>query len=134
MCHHEVVTCGVCPVVRDPLVCAAHAPVLRVAIWRGAGETDWDSTLQPGDCSMNPEITVEAHCRFAHPWIPDGADISTVPLVNGADAAPFVRSLLWKLAEVSAIAAMWCIPAIVIVRAAIRGQQATASRANKKRC
>ena len=55
----------------------------------------WASTLKHGDCSHQDSIP-DAHCRFAHPWVADDADLSTMAeeLVDGSAAWPFVRSTL----------------------------------------
>lgn len=60
----------------------------------------WPSTLVSGDCRMNPHITTDAHCVFAHPWIPDDVDLDSVDLVFGASARPFVTKVLRRLWDV----------------------------------
>lgn len=46
---------------------------------------------------MNPLVEPE-HCIFAHPWIDDDTDLGTVPLVFGASAGPFLRSVFARFA------------------------------------
>jgi arylsulfatase A-like enzyme len=74
-------------------VIAAARPVQQKYWMTVDRDAVWPSTLKPGDCSMNPGVEKE-HCWFAHPWVPDDADLDSIELVFGASAYPFVRSLV----------------------------------------
>eukprot|EP00939_MAST-03C_sp_MAST-3C-sp1_P001564 g1564.t1 len=56
-------------------------------------DTVWPSTLKTGDCAANPAVESADECRFAHPWIDDDVDLSSVELVFGASAVPFLREV-----------------------------------------
>ena len=68
-------------------------------------DTQWDSTLAPGECHG---LLPPSQCRFAHPWIPDDVDLDSLPLVHGAAAWPFLRNLALFAAPYLAAATLLC--------------------------
>ena len=58
-------------------------------------DVNWAETLKRGDCSMQPSIAA-ADCLFAHPFVPDDADLDALAdtLVDGSAPWPFIRSTL----------------------------------------
>lgn len=61
-------------------------------------DTVWPSTLKPGNCEGNPHVKSADECVFAHPWIDDDVDESTIELVFGASAWPFLREIGKRIA------------------------------------
>ena len=75
-------------------------------------DKQWQLILEKGYC--NPSVIKESQCVFVHPWIENQVDLSTVELVHGAAAWPFIRNILSYFAPylvgIIAIAAAFFMP------------------------